>query len=282
VQTRLGTASERPREPALAAPLPADRLRTCAAPERAGTFAAVYDEVLTGILRDHREGKRSLLLGANDKIARFVRGTIGRGRRVLEIGCGFGRTALEVGRGQSEMFGVDASQVGIDAARQAAAGRPECGFAVMDAGDLRFPDGRFDAAYSIDVVEHLHPDDVGRHLAEVHRVLRSGGIYIVKTPSDLTGPHEGSDPGTQGFLHFQEYRYGTFMPLLRAAGFSRLRSPAFSMRITCRLPGPPRLPSAANLLPESLALMVPYRSRACRRIARVLGVKQVVIAATKS
>ena len=251
------------------------------AQERPQAFREVYDLVLRRILAGRPLDAKALRLGANDKIARYVRKTAGGGLSVLEVGCGFGATAQHVGRGQREMIGVDAAPAAVETARRLAADRPELRFEVMDAGRLEFADGRFDLVYSIDLIEHLHPDDVGAHLREVRRVLRPRGRIIVKTPSELTGPHEGEDPGDQGFLHFLEYRYGTLMPLLRDAGFRRLRAPAFSMRFASRLPGPAWYPAAANLLPEWVALLAAYRSRTSRSLAHRLGVKQVVIVASR-
>ena len=260
----------------------ADPLRTAAPEDRPAAFRKVYDDILSGILESRGPDAKSLQLGANDKIARFVRAAAGPGLEILEVGCAFGATAQHVASGQKRLVAVDAAPVAVETARRLAPGRPELTFEVMDAAHLDFPDAGFDLVYSIDVVEHLHPDDVILHLCEVHRVLRPGGRYIVKTPSVLTGPHEGSDPGTQGFLHFQEFRFGTLLPLLRDAGFGRFRAPAFSMRWSCRIPGPSFYPASLNALTERLALLAPLQSRASKRIARLLGLKQVVVIAHKA
>jgi SAM-dependent methyltransferase len=257
----------------------ADPLRTAAPEDRPRAFREVYDGILRDILDARGPDAKALRLGANDNIARFVRAAAGGGLTILEVGCAFGATAQHVARGQRALVGIDAAPVAIETARRLAADQPGLSFEVMDATRLLFPDGRFDLVYSIDLIEHLHPDDVARHLLEVRRVLAPGGRYIVKTPSVLTGPHEGEDPGTQGFLHFQEYRYGTLLPLLRAAGFRRFRAPAFSMRLACRIPGRSRWPAAANILAERLALVAPLRSPRSKYLARLLGVKQVVVTA---
>lgn len=259
----------------------ADPLRTAKAEDRPAAFSAVYDNILSGILESRGPDAKSLQLGANEKIARFVRAAAGPGLEILEVGCAFGATAQHVARGQKRLVAVDTAPVAVETARRLAPGRPELAFEVMDAAHLGFPDASFDLVYSIDVVEHLHPDDVLLHLREVHRVLRPGGRYIVKTPSVLTGPHEGADPGTQGFLHFQEFRFGTLLPLLQDAGFRWFRAPAFSMRWSCRIPGPSFFPARVNALAERLALLAPLQSRASKRIARLLGLKQVVVIASK-
>jgi len=262
------------------------RLRAASSAERPAVFREVYEVELREILARSPRDPRSLQMGTNEKFARFVRGTIGRGRTVLEIGCGFGASALQVAESDNRVTGIDAAPIAAEvangfAAGAAAPGRGEARFAVMDATRLDFPDASFDAAYSIDLLEHLHPDDVPAHLAEVRRVLRARGTYIVKTPSVLSGPHGGSDPNDPGCAHLQEYSYGTLLPLLRAAGFRRLAAPSFSMRISSRLPGRSRLPARLNLLPEAVARLAAPRSPLQVGIARALGVKQILVVAEK-
>ncbi len=52
----------------------------------------------------------------------------------------------------------------------------------MDMRELKFPDESFDFCWSTGAIEHIgHDQDFGRHLAEVHRVLRPGGVYAFTT-----------------------------------------------------------------------------------------------------
>jgi SAM-dependent methyltransferase len=46
---------------------------------------------------------------------------------------------------------------------------------------LPFQDGSFDLVVSFDVLEHIRDSDA--HLAEVSRVLKPGGKYLIQTPS---------------------------------------------------------------------------------------------------
>lgn len=48
---------------------------------------------------------------------------------------------------------------------------------------LPFTDGAFDRALCLDVLEHLTFDEQPRALAELHRVLRSGGELLVSVPN---------------------------------------------------------------------------------------------------
>jgi len=53
---------------------------------------------------------------------------------------------------------------------------------------LPYPDATFDRALCLDVLEHLTFDEQPRALAELHRVLRPGGLLLVSVPN-LAGPH---------------------------------------------------------------------------------------------
>jgi len=79
-------------------------------------------------------------------------------------------------------------------------------------------------AFSFSVVEHIHPDDVVRQLAEVYRILKPGGIYYCVTPNRLLGPHDISryfDTVATG-LHLKEYTIGELANLYRNAGFDHV------------------------------------------------------------
>ena len=52
----------------------------------------------------------------------------------------------------------------------------------MDMRELKFADNSFDFCWSTGAIEHIgHDDDFARHLSEVHRVLRPGGVYAFTT-----------------------------------------------------------------------------------------------------
>ena len=112
---------------------------------------------------------------------------VGAGRRVLDVGCGTGGgvRALatrfpEVGR----VVGIDKSETMIAEARArteaAGAHDSPVEFGVADAHELPFPDGSFDAAFSLRVFEIV--GEPRRALAEMARVLRPGGRIVVNGP----------------------------------------------------------------------------------------------------
>lgn len=88
--------------------------------------------------------------------------------RVLDLGCGEGRCLdwLSNRLPGVEAYGVD--PCGPDSLASLRAG---------SAYEISFPDDSFDAVYSYVVLGHV--SDLSRVLAEVRRVLRPGGLFIV-------------------------------------------------------------------------------------------------------
>jgi SAM-dependent methyltransferase len=101
------------------------------------------------------------------------------GSRILEIGAGGGFLLNELlGHGFHRLVGCD---ITVSALREMK-NRSQSLFVVgADANALPFTDGSFDAVISSDVIEHLVWVD--QHISEVHRVLRPGGRYYLKTPN---------------------------------------------------------------------------------------------------
>lgn len=100
------------------------------------------------------------------------------GRDVLEIGCGNGADGALFASHGARYTGVDLTETAVDATRRhfAVLGLPGT-FQTENAEALSFPDASFDLVYSWGVLHHTeHP---GRAFAEVHRVLRPGGLAIV-------------------------------------------------------------------------------------------------------
>jgi SAM-dependent methyltransferase len=91
---------------------------------------------------------------------------------------------------------------------------------LIDGTTFPLASNTIDFAYSNQLVEQLHPGDIGKHFAEVARTLRSGGRYLAITPHALAGPHDVSryfDYRPTGF-HLMEYTYRTLARLFTEAG----------------------------------------------------------------
>jgi SAM-dependent methyltransferase len=93
--------------------------------------------------------------------------------RVLDIGAGNGAIELAFAAGGYRVISVDAEW--NDDARRLGVRR-----VVADAGALPFRSGVFDAALSLETIEHL-PDSRGAS-AELARLMRGGAILLLTTP----------------------------------------------------------------------------------------------------
>ncbi len=99
-------------------------------------------------------------------------------RRVLEAGCGTGHFARELeARYGWEVFAVDLAWEGLRHGRRLGVRR----MAQCDITRLPFPQGCFDAVFSLDVLVHFPPGEEGRALEELARVLAPNGLLVLRT-----------------------------------------------------------------------------------------------------
>jgi len=100
------------------------------------------------------------------------------GERVLDVGCGEGRFAVELVRAGAEVVGID---VAAEPLRRARERHPELDLRLLPvAGPWPLPDASFDAIWAGEVIEHVA--DTAGWLSELRRVLRSGGLLLLSTP----------------------------------------------------------------------------------------------------
>lgn len=95
--------------------------------------------------------------------------------KVLEVGIGLGTDIRQFAKAGAEVAGVDITDRHLELTAE--------NFATMgktidlrnaDATAIPFPDNHFDVVHSFGVLHHI--PDVDRVLAEIHRVLKPGGI----------------------------------------------------------------------------------------------------------
>jgi SAM-dependent methyltransferase len=102
-----------------------------------------------------------------------------RGGEVLDAGCGVGYGSAFLGGVARRVVGVDRDEAAVAYAR-ARYGRTNVEFLVGDVLHLDLPDASFDAVCSFETLEHV--EDADRFLAEMARVLRPRGVFLVSTP----------------------------------------------------------------------------------------------------
>ncbi|HET9481340.1 MAG TPA: methyltransferase domain-containing protein [Candidatus Polarisedimenticolia bacterium] len=139
------------------------------------------------------------------------------GRRVLDLGCGYGETAVWLALQGAVVDAVDISPGMVEVSRRLAerCGVPErIRFHVAPGESLPFEEGAFDLVFGHDVLHHL---DLDLARGELLRVLKPGGRAVFAEPlghNPLINLFRDRSPGT---------RTPDEMPL-RFSDFARLRS----------------------------------------------------------
>ncbi len=101
------------------------------------------------------------------------------GSRILDLGCAFGHGTARLAR-RYHVEGIDPSSAYIARARRR---HPDIHFQIGQAQALPYADASFDGVVMLDVLEHLPSGTESRALAEVSRVLRPGGLWVLSTPN---------------------------------------------------------------------------------------------------
>lgn len=150
------------------------------------------------------------------------RAGVPEGAAVLDVGCGYGATALYLAATRDcRVVGINISEKELELARKRAAeaGRDDqATFAYGDFHDIPYPDGSFDVVWSQEAF--LHGVNKQTILEECQRVLRPGGRLAI---SDLVARAHLSDEERARIyarLRLREmWSSEEYVAGLRAAGF---------------------------------------------------------------
>ncbi|HWH39496.1 MAG TPA: class I SAM-dependent methyltransferase [Usitatibacter sp.] len=202
----------------------ADRVRAAStAEERRAVFATMYDELFR-LVPDHPR-----LLARQTAQQERVTGIawdMAQLKPFIRPGCTF----LEIGAGDcalaARVAGVAGQVYAVDIADQTREKLPRnVQLALSDGRSIPVPEGCVDVAFSDQLMEHLHPEDAMVQLANIHRALKPGGVYVCITPNRLYGPSDISayfDDEARGF-HLREYSVRELRQILQGAGFPRVQ-----------------------------------------------------------
>ena len=156
------------------------------------------------------KAKRYFYGKPNERIPPFARMLKGRAmKRMLDIGCGFGRNSLYLIKEGFDTYGFDNSEIAIKALRRRLKEKGLKMHLLLHDGNKRFPydDGFFDATISISAIHHATYRNVKKIAKEINRVTRKGGLLLI------TAPTYNSKYGKTEAVKFKRIGYRTYVPL---------------------------------------------------------------------
>jgi 2-polyprenyl-6-hydroxyphenyl methylase/3-demethylubiquinone-9 3-methyltransferase len=102
---------------------------------------------------------------------------------VLDLGCGYGRVAIELAKKAKKIIGIDISQDNIELAKNLYQEIDNLEFYKMNAVELNFPADMFDVTLCIQNGISAFKEDTYVLLAEALRVTKKGGVLLFSTYS---------------------------------------------------------------------------------------------------
>jgi SAM-dependent methyltransferase len=202
----------------------AARLRNSTREERKHLYSSLYDEMFRRVpLHPQLQEKQSPEFREHvmPRQLRFLCRFLERDSVFLEVGPGDCSFSFAVAPMVKRVYAAEVSEEVVSKPDQAPPN-----FALIHSDGLTLPLSQrsVDVAYSNQVMEHIHPEDVSDQLRAIYSVLVAGGVYVCVTPNRLCGPHDVSkyfDAVATGF-HLREYTWAELTQLFRQAGFSRV------------------------------------------------------------
>jgi cyclopropane fatty-acyl-phospholipid synthase-like methyltransferase len=133
---------------------------------------------------------------------KFVSKMLAGKSSVVEIGCGDGFGMRMVLQTVERGVGIDFDPVFIEWARSQALKEGIPAEFILHDVTAAPPPGQFDAAYSLDVIEHIEPEIEGRFIANIAAALKPDGLCFIGTPNITSAPY-ASEPSRIGHINLK-------------------------------------------------------------------------------
>jgi SAM-dependent methyltransferase len=209
----------------------AERLRQSTRTERARLVPELYGELYRRV-PDHPRIKRMNDPAAAERSLanqwRLLHPFLTDAVKMVEFGAGDGGLSRWVAQKlpQAEVTALEVCE------QSERSGPPNLHWVAFDGYAVPLNDAAYDLAFSYQVLEHIHPDDVAEHFRQAARLLRPGGHYVLSVPHEASGPHDVSrhfGDVLQTF-HLREWSYRDVEQTMKAAGFGKV-SPYWRGRV---------------------------------------------------
>ena len=171
---------------------------------------------------------------------RHILSRLGPKDSVLELGCGYGRVALRLAGNERHVVGIDTAEESLALARELASPDSRCEFVKMNALNLLYPAGTFDAVVCVQNGICAFGVDQESLLREALRYARAGGILLFSTYSDRFWKHRlewfqsQAAAGLLGSVDLEASRGGT---IVCTDGFRAARVTPEAWRALCARAG---------------------------------------------
>lgn len=120
---------------------------------------------------------------------------------ILELGCGSGRHLAHLhGHGYDDLTGIDINAASFDVMAEHYPSLADTGRFLTGAIEdvlLGMPDGAFDVVYSVETLQHVHPDDE-EVFADVARVTSD---LLITAENEGNSPRRGRDDASVSHVH---------------------------------------------------------------------------------
>ena len=157
------------------------------------TSAALYDLQVELLFGGTADAMRRRLIPPVVRFARDVGASKAQPLRLLDVACGTGHFLRMLGAAlplEAKFYGVDLSPHYIARAREVLPRELDVSLVCDNAERLPFLDGSFDAVTSVFLLHEIPGDVRARVLAEMARVLRPGGLFVVADSIQLSDSPE--------------------------------------------------------------------------------------------
>jgi 2-polyprenyl-3-methyl-5-hydroxy-6-metoxy-1,4-benzoquinol methylase len=203
-------------------------------------------QILEDIYRKHHErGNRYGYLYCGGARVPFLKDWVGKGKRVLDLGCRDGMLTQSFAR-DNEVIGVDIDQNALELVHK----RLRIETLWLDLNhEWPFEPGSFDVIVACEIGEHLFYLDL--FFKNVQKTLKPGGTFIGSVPNAfrmrnrwkfLMGREYETDP-----THVRQFSFGKLEVLLRAS-FSSVEIVPLEGKVAPFIPVSTKLPQALSRL----------------------------------
>ena len=142
-------------------------------------------------------------------------------KTVLDIGCNTGRGGQVLKKLNQELkiFGLDCVEDRLNKLPNEAYERGIYGLST----NIPCEQYKFDVVVAGEFIEHISPLDVDKTLAEIFRVLKIGGRFLLTTPNPLDLKKRIRGESVLGGAHISQHFHDTLRLKLRTIGYSRIK-----------------------------------------------------------